>query len=349
MKQLALKHQTPVILCLGLLCIVLLAKIFGTNLVERMVTESYIFLISVVGMYIFIGNSGIFSFGHIGFMAVGAYATAWQTCSPQIKPYTIDGLPDFLLNNTFPVFFSSLTSGAFAALVALAIGVFLMRLSGIVAAIGTFAFLVIMNVLCSGWDSITSGTSSLPGIPTYVNMWVSLGWSCVAILLAYLYQGSSWGLALKSSREDEIAAKASGINVYVERLIAFVLSGFMVGISGVMYAHFMGVINPDAFYLKYTFVALAMLVVGGVNSLTGAVLGVVVLSVLINTLRWMESGITLSGVTMALPNGVQEIVLGVAMVVILITRQGGLTANREIRFAFSTPNRTSLKEREEKQ
>jgi branched-chain amino acid transport system permease protein len=333
-QRLASKYQTPGILCLGLLGIVLLAEGFGTNLIERMVTETFILLVAVVGVYIFVGNSGIFSFGHIGLMAIGAYATAWQTCCPQLKQFTMEGLPDFLLNNTFPVFFASITSGVLTAFVALAVGAVLMKLSGIVAAISTFAFLVIVNVVYSGWNSVTAGTSSIVGIPTYVDMWVSLGWSAVVIFMAYLYQTSSRGLALQSSREDAIAAKASGINVFHERLVAFVLSGFVVGIAGVLYAHFLGVINPDAFYLGLTFVTLAMLVVGGVNSLSGAVVGVVVLSTLINVLRWMESGITAGGFTLALPNGVQEIVLGAVMVVILITRRGGITGNREISVAF---------------
>ena len=192
-KLLASKYQTPVILCLGLFCIVLLAAIFGSRLVERMVTEPFVLLVAVVGIYIFVGNSGIFSFGHMGLMAVGAYATAWQTCCPGLKPYTMEGLPDFLLNHTYPVFLSSLTSGLLAALVALAVGVFLMRLSGLVSAIATFAFLVILNVVYSGWDSITAGTSSIAGIPTYVDMWVSLAWGIVAILIAYVYQMSSRG------------------------------------------------------------------------------------------------------------------------------------------------------------
>jgi branched-chain amino acid transport system permease protein len=90
------------------------------------------------------------------------------------------------------------------------------------------------------------------------------------------------------------------------------------------------VVNPDAFYLGLTFVALSMLVVGGMNSLSGAVIGVVVISSIIQILRWFEKGVDLGGVTLALPNGTQEIAIGVVTVAILIFRPSGLMRNEEI-------------------
>ena len=76
-----------------------------------------------------------------------------------------------------------------------------------------------------------------------------------------------------------------------ERLIAFVISAFVIGVAGALYAHFLGVVNPDAFYLGVTFITLSMLVVGGMSSLSGAVLGVIVISAIIQLLRWLEKGI----------------------------------------------------------
>lgn len=324
------RHSTLVILTVGLLLLVGLFELIGDRSLSRTVTEALIRVVVVVGMYIFIGNSGVLSFGHIGFMAIGAYATAWQTCCPRLKPLNLRGLPDFLLDNTFPVLPASIASGLLTAVVALIIGVALMRLSGIAASIGTFAFLAIVNVVYSNWDSVTGGTGSVVGIPVYVNMWVALAWAAIAILTAYLYQRSRFGLALRASREDEVAARAAGVNIFRQRLFAYVISAFFLGIGGVLHGHWLGIINPDEFYLVLTFLTLAMLVVGGINSLSGAVVGVVVISALIEILRQFESGVTIAGVEMSLPSGVQEIALGVLMLLILIFRNSGIMGNKEI-------------------
>jgi branched-chain amino acid transport system permease protein len=90
------------------------------------------------------------------------------------------------------------------------------------------------------------------------------------------------------------------------------------------------VVNPDAFYLSLTFITLSMLVVGGMNSLSGAVIGVVVISTIIQILRWLEKGIDIGPATLAIPNGVQEIAIGIVMIIILMFRPTGLMRNREL-------------------
>jgi branched-chain amino acid transport system permease protein len=135
---------------------------------------------------------------------------------------------------------------------------------------------------------------------------------------------------LRAARDEAVAASASGVDIVRERLIAFVISGGIMGLAGALYAHSVGVVTPDTFYLSLTFISLSMLVVGGMNSLSGAVLGVVVLSAIIQLLRWLEKGIDFSGITLSIPNGVQEIAIGAIMVLILMFRPSGLTQNREL-------------------
>jgi branched-chain amino acid transport system permease protein len=157
----------------------------------------------------------------------------------------------------------------------------------------------------------------------------------IAIFAAYVYQISRFGLMLRTSREDEVAAKASGVDVVGQRLIAFVLSAFFAGLAGGLYAHFLGTITVNAFFLDLTFITLAMLVVGGMNSLSGAVLGVICISALIEVLRQLEKGIDIGAMTIAVPGGTQEIGLGVAMILVLIFRQQGITDNQEITWPLS--------------
>ncbi|MCP4623386.1 MAG: branched-chain amino acid ABC transporter permease [bacterium] len=324
------KYETPLILCAGLFIIVLATDLLDNNLLNRTVTSCLIRVVIVVGLYIFVGNSGIISFGHMGFMAIGAYAVAWQTCCPGLKPYTMPGLPELLLNNTLPNLPAGLAAGLLTAVIAFLVGIALMRLSGIAASIGTFAFLAIVNAVYSNWTSVTGGTSSISGIPLYVDIWNSLGWALVTILAAFVYQRSRYGLSLRATREDEIAAKSAGVNIFRQRLLAFTISAFFVGIGGVLYGGFLGILSPDAFYLNLTLITMAMLVVGGINSLSGAVSGVVVLSAFIEILLQIESGINVGARTISVPPGVQEIGLGILMLLILIFRNGGITGNREI-------------------
>jgi branched-chain amino acid transport system permease protein len=324
------KYEPLLILCSGLFIIVLATELLDNNLLSRTVTSGLIRVVIVVGLYIFVGNSGIISFGHMGFMAIGAYAVAWQTCCPGLKPYTMPGLPELLLNNTLPNLPAGLAAGLLTAVIAFLVGIALMRLSGIAASIGTFAFLAIVNAVYSNWTSVTGGSSSISGIPIYVDIWNSLCWALVTITAAFIYQRSRYGLSLRASREDEIAAKSAGVNIFRQRLLAFSISAFFVGIGGVLYGGFLGILSPDAFYLNLTLITMAMLVVGGINSLSGAVVGVVVLSTFIEILLQIESGITIGARTLSVPPGMQEIGLGILMLLILIFRNGGITGNREI-------------------
>lgn len=322
--------STPIILIAILIACALIAKFAGSGPFTRTVVEMFIRVMLVVGIYIFVGNSGVMSFGHTGFMCIGAYAAAWFTIPPVMKNVSLPGLPAFLAHTQLPIFISAALAGLLAALFALIVGRIMMRLSGIAASIATFAMLAVINVVYSNWDSVTGGTGSIVGIPFYTGIWTALGGAILVVIIAYFYQISRSGLALRSGRDEATAAAASGIDIVRERLIAFVISAFVIGVAGALYAHFLGVVNPDAFYLGITFITLSMLVVGGMNSLSGAVMGVIVISAIIQLLRWLEKGVDLGGVTLSIPNGLQEITIGLVMIVILMFRPSGLTRNREL-------------------
>jgi branched-chain amino acid transport system permease protein len=328
---------TPVLLIAILLVIAALAWSFGSGTLQRTVVEMLIRVVLVVGIWIFVGNSGIMSFGHIGFMCLGAYAAAWFTIPPMLKELTLSGLPEIVRSGQLPFWPSALIASLLPAVVAAILGPILMRLAGIAASIATFAMLAVINTVYSNWSTVTGGTSSIIGIPLRTNVWMALGFAAGAILIAYVYAISRSGLALRAARDEAIAAQASGVHIERERTIAFVLSAFVCGAAGVLYAHFLGIVTPDAFFLTATFVALSMLVVGGINSLSGAVLGVVVISTIIQLLRWLERGVPVGDATLAIPAGSQEIAIGIVMIVILIFRPAGIMGNRELTLFRMTP------------
>jgi branched-chain amino acid transport system permease protein len=322
--------STPALLILFLLAIAAGAAAFGSGTFQRTVVEMLIRVVLVVGMWIFVGNSGIISFGHVAFMCIGAYAAAWFTIPPMLKELTLSGLPGFVKSNQFPFWPAAFAASLLPAVAAALIGPILMRLAGIAASIATFALLAVINTIYANWSNVTGGTSSIVGIPVRTDVWLAFAAAAAAVAIAWLYAISRSGLALRAARDEAIAAQASGVHIERERTIAFVLSAFVCGAAGVLYAHFLGIVTPDAFFLTTTFVALSMLVVGGINSLSGAVLGVVAISAIIQALRWMERGVAVGDTTLAIPAGSQEIAIGIVMIVILIFRPAGIMGNREL-------------------
>ncbi|WP_420568011.1 branched-chain amino acid ABC transporter permease [Thalassovita sp.] len=323
--------STPVLLILVLLVFTLLISVLGDKSLARMAAQTLIRVTFVVGLWIFVGNSGVVSFGHAGYMAIGAYCSAWLTLKPQMKELFLPDLWPFLANAEWPVLPAAIASGLLASLVALVSGAAILRLTGIAASIATFAFLAIVYTVYSSWEGVTGATSSVVGLARYSDQWVTFGWASAAVLAAAWYANSASGLALRATREDEVAASASGINMYRHRLLALVLSAFFTGVAGALFGHSLGVLNPNSFYLGVTFITLAMLVVGGIGSLTGAVTGVLVLSIMIEGLVRMERGVEIGETTLALPTGAQEIIIGIVMILVLILRPAGLSGGRELR------------------
>ncbi len=313
----------------GLVVLVVLLS-FGGVVIERVTTDALITLVMVVGLYIFVGNSGVLSFGHASFMMLAAYGAAWLDVPVRYKAILMDELPQFLAQAEFHPAFAALAGMGWAGAFAVLVGIPLMRLSGIGAAIGTFSWLVIVFVVHGNWDAMTGGTGALNGLPVYVDLWVALIAAVCVMFIAFLFQRSKLGLALRASREDAVAARAIGVNVTWARLVAFVLSAMVVGLGGILKGHFLGTINVNQFYFGITFITIAMLVIGGTGSLAGAVSGVVVVSVVAELLRQLEKGFMVGEAMIAAPAGLREVGLALVMLLILLFRPAGVTGGREV-------------------
>ncbi|MCL4675880.1 MAG: branched-chain amino acid ABC transporter permease, partial [Pararhodobacter sp.] len=254
------------------------------------------------------------------------------TMTPAAKGTFLPDLPAWLAATQLHPFAGALAGAAVPAVVALAVGPPLMRLSGIAAGMATLSLMFIAYIVLGNWTSLTGGQQSLMGLPTYVGLWTAAGWAIFAIAAAFAYQETRWAIALRASREDEVAARATGVSVVRERLIAFVLGAFLAGIAGVLFAHFLGTLRVESFYLDPTFLFIAMLVVGGTRSLTGAVAGTLVISVLTELLRLTEIGVHIpaTGIVVTTPQGLGDVALAAAMLVIILFRPQGITGGREI-------------------
>jgi branched-chain amino acid transport system permease protein len=281
----------------------------------------------VVALYVFVGNSGVISFGHVSFVAVGAYLAGLLTVDPQTKAFTMPGLLPVLRHAHIGILPSLALAAAVGGAYSLAVGLPLMRLSGLPAGIATLAVLGITYNVLYYWQKVGPTAQTLSDIPEAGRWTIALG-AIVAVVVAYAYQRSRFGRQLRATREDPAAARASGISIYRQRLLAFTLSGALAGLAGGLYVHELGLITPDLFYLDLTFVTLAMLVFGGTGSLWGAVIGALAISALNSFLGDAENTVHV-GFRLTLPNGTRLVTIGAVMALVLILRPSGLTGGRE--------------------
>jgi branched-chain amino acid transport system permease protein len=332
----AIELLVPVLApCLLLAAAAFLVLAFGGFSTQTTAVTALINVMIVVGMYVFVGNSGIVSFGHVGFVAVGAYTVALLTIPTNMKSFLFPNLPGyihFIGHTHLGAISGGLIAAGFTALVAAVIGFPLMRLSAFQAGMATLSLLIIIYVVISSWQSVTGGTNTMVGVPNHSTLRTTLVVTLLTVVAAYLYQISTPGLRLRASREDQFAARAIGVNVVIERWIAFALSAFLVGCAGVMYAYFIP-FSTSSFYLPLTFLTIAMLIVGGRNSLWGAVTGSMLISFLSEVFRRIESGTSVAGVHIKIPSGSTELLIALTMLVVLILRPDGLTGGKEVTVA----------------
>jgi branched-chain amino acid transport system permease protein len=325
------RHSTLAILIIPFLIFAALVAQFGGTILESVAVVLFINLMLVAGLQMFMGNSGVSSFGHIGFMAIAAYISAILTLTVQKKDIAMPELYPVLAQIHWPFMPSLLVAAAVATLVAAVIIYPLMRLSGPAAAISTFALLIISNSVITHWEKLTNGMRAIYGLERYTTVWTSAIFGLLSIVAAYWFKETRVGLKLRASREDERAAASIGINVTRARYVAFVSSIFVTAIAGVLWAHFVLSFSPKSFYLVQTFMVVAMLIIGGSGSVSGAVVGTVVVTVILEGLRYVENSINLAGTFPFTIIGIPVLALCVAMILILILRPGGIMAGREIR------------------
>jgi branched-chain amino acid transport system permease protein len=284
----------------------------------------------VVAIYVFIGNSGVLSFGQISFVAVGAFVAGVMTIPLESKTGVLPQLFPVLRDHTVGNVTSLLLGAAAGGVFALIVGLPLMRLSGLAAGIATFAVLEVTHNILREWTKIGPGATTLSLVPETTDALQATIGVLAVIAAAFAYQLSRFGRRLRASREDTAAARGVGVSVHRERLWAFTVSGALAGFAGALLVHLLGSITTEQVYLELTFLTLAMLVVGGLTSLWGAVLGALVVSALDSFLIEAEQGVKL-GVSLDLPQGTRLIFLGAIMALVLIVRPSGLTGGREFR------------------
>jgi branched-chain amino acid transport system permease protein len=321
---------------IGLIAVAALIGTIVSTSTQTYVINALVNVAIVVALYVFIGNSGVLSFGHISFVAVGAWAAGVLSMPVNEKPAIMPNLASVFRDHTIGNVWSLALAAAVGAAFALIVGLPLMRLSGLGAGIATFGVLEITHNVLRYWEKIGPGLNTFSAVPETTGLLqASLG-AGVAVVVAFGYKRSRFGRLLSATREDAAAARAVGVSVYRQRLIAFVLSGALAGFAGGLYVHLLPV-NTESVYLDLTFLTLAMLVIGGATSLWGAVVGALVVSGVDSFLAEAENGIHIFGHPLDLPAGTRIVVVGALMALVLILRPVGLTGGRELSFRRRRP------------
>jgi branched-chain amino acid transport system permease protein len=323
--RIALELLAPAVL-------VVAVALFGTLVsasTQTYVITTLVNVAIVVALYVFIGNSGVLSFGHVSFVAVGAWTAGILSMPASEKPAIMPNLAGFLRDTTVGNAPSLALAAAVGAAYALIVGLPLMRLSGLAAGIATLGVLEITHNVLRYWEKIGPGLNTFSAVPETTGLLQAAVGALIAVAVAFLYQRSRYGRMLRATREDAAAASAVGVSVYGQRLVAFTLSGALAGLAGGLYVHLLPV-NTELLYLNLTFITLAMLVIGGATSLWGAVVGAVVVSAVDSFLAEAENGVHVPGGTLDFPSGTRIVVVGALMAFVLIVRPSGLTGGREL-------------------
>jgi len=319
--------------------------LLGSGSAERLVTTMLIDAIIVVGIQIYIGNTGVLSFGHIGFGAIAGYAFAVFAISPAEKAKRIADAPLGLADVQLSPWLAVLIAVVVTIVVALFVGIGLARSgaqSGAVAAtVITLALLFVTHEVARNWPKLTGGDRA--GLAFRIGGALGSRWPIyltllAALLIARLFAQSRSGRLAVAAREDDLAARAMGINPIVQQLVALVLSVVVVAVGASLKVFEDGSILPDDFFFDYTLLTLVMLVVGGRNSVTGAMVGVAVMTAGRELARRLGSdgfeifGIGLDGAPLdwIFRENLQTVFLGLSMLGFMIWRPLGLLNDWEL-------------------
>ncbi|MBI2237598.1 MAG: branched-chain amino acid ABC transporter ATP-binding protein/permease, partial [Actinobacteria bacterium] len=302
----------------------------GTKPLQRTFTDFLIAAMIVVSLQMFVGNSGIVSFGHMAFVGIGAYTAALVTISPVIKEQALPAAPGWLQRIELGFVPSVLLATAIAAVVAAVVGGAMARMREMAMAMATLALLVLVHTTFANWDSVTRGGYGIYGVPENTSLWVALGALVVLVLVARLYRESRPGLRLQATREDPLPARALGVNVVATRFGGWVLSAAAMGAAGALFAQHLLAFDPDQFYFALTFTTLAMLVVGGRASVSGAVAGAGLVTAVSDLLRRAELGFRIGPLEVPELTGLTQLSVAVLIILVLVFRPTGVFGRSEL-------------------
>jgi len=284
----------------------------------RVIMLAGINVILAVSLNLITGFTGQFSIGHAGFMAVGAYTSAYLTVYyAQVWERSLAGLVGVTVAHALIFLFAILIGAIAAAVAGLIVGIPSLRLRGDYLAIVTLGFAEIIRIVILNIDKVGGATGFT--VPGYTNfLWVGI-FAVLTVVIVYNIVHSDMGRALVAIREDELAAEAMGINTTRYKVLSFVISSALAGMAGVLFGHYTQFLSTNDFQFIRSFEIIIMIVLGGMGSLTGAVFGAVVITIMPELLRRLPGDLS----------QYRLVVYSAMLIIIMLTRPQGLMGTRE--------------------
>ena len=321
------------VLAIGVLGLLLyLAEAYCNGYQTQILNLIAINIILALSLNLIYGFTGLFSLGHAGFMAIGAYVCSILIMTPDQKDmlFLLQPAYEVVQNAHAPFFAAVLAGGLVAAICGAIVGIPLLRLGDDYLGIATLGFAEIVRVVANNIPRLTNGALGFKGIPDYADLWWNFGWALVTLYVIVRLLQSNTGNVLKAIRDNEIAAKAMGVNVFRYKLLSFTVGSFFAGVGGALLASLLTTIDPKMFLFTLTFNVLMIVVAGGLGSLTGSVLAGIGITVLLEWLRVVENPVDILGFSLPGIPGMRMVVFSLALIVIILFRREALMGMREL-------------------
>ena len=300
---------------------VTLLETMGNGYLRTFAALTFINIMLAVSLTMANGFTGIFSLGHPAFMTIGAYASIIFTYPPARRGFAMPDLPAFLQTIELPLPFAALIGGVMAGIIALFIGLLVLRLKTHYLAVATLGLIIVVQTLALNLDGLTRGGRGLTGIPRAATLpFISISMVLV-IVFCWRIKHASIGRAMLAVRENEMAARCFGIHAFSLKLLAFVLGAAIAGFCGSLIPHVISVMTPKSFGLILAFNLIAIIVVGGQGSITGALFAALGIALISEMLRRVEEVFSLYGIT--------QVLVAIAVIAVLLWRPKGLFGLRE--------------------
>ena len=298
-------------------------------LIQALLSDYLATLASIVLVYVMLavslqvtnGLTGLFSLGHPAFMTIGAYVAAILTYPTQRKGFMMPDLPTWLAGQQWDLLPALLAGAVVATLAAGIVGACVLRLKGHYLAVATLGLIIIVRVVINNQDGYTRGGLGLSGVARLTDLWWVYAWTVLAIYVAWRIKHASLGRAMLAIRENEMAARCMGIDVFRTRLLAFVIGAFFAGIAGGLMVHLVSVITPGSYGIPLAFNLVVMVVIGGTGSIAGATLAAIAISLLGEALKPLEETLELYGLS--------QVLIALGLIVVLRLRPQGLFGSSE--------------------
>ena len=283
----------------------------------------FINIILALSLNLIYGFTGLFSLGHAGFIAIGAYVSALCILPPEQKEMMWILEPIIWpFSELFTPFWVSVLAGGFVAMLfAVIIAVPVLRLGDDYLGIATLGFAEIIRVLIVNATGVTNGSLGIKGIPGHADLFSCYVWTLVTlVVLARLVYGN-FGNVLRCIRDNEIAASVMGINVFGYKVLSFCVGAFFAGVGGALLGSHLSTIDPKMFNFLLTFNVLMFVVAGGLGSLTGSVLGATIITVLLEWLRAIEEPMDFGLFELPGIPGMRMVVFSLVLLAIILYRR----------------------------